>query len=112
MINLKDNIWIEGFGNNQVAFEAFEKMTELANGTIYAGETYNLPEELAMECTRDIILSTGVFYINYRKMAALKDHIENRSVWHNQIVWEPMCKTAKESILTACDKPYCIIFKK
>ena len=112
MVNLKGDIWIEGF-DAECLLGSFEYgLFSLMIKKIYAGRTEDIPEEFSRNIVRDIVLSTGVFYINYRKMAALKDHIENRRVWHNQIVWEPMCKTAKESILTACNKPYCIIFKK
>jgi hypothetical protein len=109
MVNLKDNIWIEGFDNNQVAFTAFEKMTQLANGTIYAGETRSIPEELAGEYVQQnglvkgtqlddgIIVGEDVFfgYKNYKEGFGILEY-----------------RTAKESIQSACDKEYCIIIKK
>lgn len=113
MVNLKDNIWIEGFGGSeQVSYNAFIRMAELAEALVWHGKTSDIPEEVAKECVRDIVLSTGVFYINYRKMEALKLQAGVRRFYHNEIVWEPMLKTAKESIQSACNQEYCIIFKK
>ena len=99
MTNTKDNIWIEGFDNNQTAFAAFEELAGLPNETIYAGKTSDIPEEIAKECVE--VTATGLFK-NY--------------IWSDEKVqdygMQPISTTAKESIQSACNREYCIIFKK
>lgn len=83
-VNLKDNIWIQGF-------DSFITLSfALAAGVkpIYAGKTSEIPEELAKEC----VLPPVNGYRNYKNL------------WIN-------VNTAKESIQSACPEEYCIIYK-
>lgn len=118
MINTKDDICIIGFDDRQAAFSEFERLTQLANGTIYAGKTLDIPEEVAKECVKEMSLSTGIFYVNYIKIEALKRIEEKRDASHNILITQPMLNTAKESIQSAVAKEdgsfydYIIIFKK
>lgn len=47
MINIRDDVWIKGFDDNQTAFTAFEELVKHPNGTIYAGKTIDIPNEIA-----------------------------------------------------------------
>ena len=116
MKNLKDNIWIDGFDSFRAHEEAivyFLRISENDNPEIvYSGKTSDIPEDIAKECVKEISLSTGIFYVNYIKMNALKIIEEKRGASHNILVTQPMLKSAKESIQSVCNQEYCIIFKK
>ena len=116
MVNLKDDIWIKGFDTIEAKNDELRYLCHVSENMlselIYAGKTSDISEEIAKECVKEIVLTTGIFYINYRKIAALKLPSEMRPRHHNQVVWSPMCKTSEESIQSACNQEYCIIFKK
>jgi hypothetical protein len=118
MINLKNNIWIEGFDTEIELFRFWHRNVHIFNGDdkdlqeIYFGKTSDIPEDIANDVVTYIMLSTGIFYLNYRKMVELRKPIRQRNRSHNEIIWEPMCKTAIESIQSACNQEYCIIFTK
>ena len=83
-VNLKNNIWIEGFGS----FITLSFALAAGVKPIYAGKTSEIPEELAKEC----VLPPVNGYRNYKNL------------WIN-------VNTAKESIQSACPEEYCIIYK-
>ena len=116
MINTKDNIWIEGFDTIEAKNDELRYLCHVSENMlselIYAGKTSDISEEIAKECVKEISLSTGIFYVNYIKMNALKIIEEKRGASHNILVTQPMLKSAKESIQSACNQEYCIIFKK
>lgn len=86
--NLKDNIWIEGFddaGKVRKTF-AYQNLVPI----IFVGKTSEIPEEIAREC-----VGRGyIMLVNY-----YKSH-------DGKTVCSP-----NEFILSACDKPYCVIYK-
>jgi hypothetical protein len=91
-INLKDNIWIEGFDSElNLKYNRRRRI-------VYSGKTSEIPEELAKECVQILAkTSLGNFYRNYQYDKP-------------QPVAFTKC-TAKESIQSACGKKYCIIYK-
>ena len=89
MKNLKDNIWIEGFCN----IEKYDEMIVSLSAILYHGKTSDVPEEIAKECVDwHEFDSDHKLYYNY-----------DGTNWKY---------TAKESIKSACNQEYCIIFKK
>ena len=101
MVNLKDNVWIEGFDMHEVGHFMVTKdrnfIGDIAKKIIYSGKTSDIPEEMAKECVSfHFSNECKIYYNNYSK-------IENIISWQN---------TAKESIQSACNQEYCIIFKK
>ena len=90
--NLKDNIWIEGFDTES------DLKYHHRRRTIYAGRTSEIPEKLIEEC------------------AELLSPNHPISLWRNYKYDKPQPvsiarATAKQSIQSACDKPYCVIYK-
>ena len=97
MVNLKDNIWIEGFDMHEVGHFMVTKdrnfIGDIAKKIIYSGKTSEIPEEIAKECVSELwFLTEKVGYTNNL------DELEY--------------KRAKESIQSACNQEYCIILKK
>ena len=98
---LRPGIFIEGFDdvalwNRKLCYlgQVSEKDVEL----LYQGKTSEIPEELAKECVELLAeTSYGNFYRNYQY---------NKP----QPVSFTKC-TAKESIQSACNQEYCIIYK-
>ena len=91
--NLQDNIWIVGFDTeNQLADFLIIKGLHLTNpDRIYCGETSEISEGLAKECVHFAYINETI-YVDYSgKMRVIS--------------------SAKESILSACDKKYCVILK-
>ena len=99
MINLKDNIWIEGFDDR------FDCAIAGYNGNVllYEGKTSEIPKEIAKECVEQIgewfIGNTPIYqnYIDENNIPVMKRHVILNS---------------KQSIQSACEKEYCIIYKK
>ena len=105
-VNLKDNIWIEGFDTldwlNAHIFplEYFE--------ILYKGKTSEIPEELVEECVIQFCLCKGT---PLDDGSILQEDIyfgfKNYKPGFGVVDFE----TPKESIQSACDKEYCIIYK-
>lgn len=97
-VNLKDDIWIEGFDSIDLA-NYFLKGVNYTQSkdkyVVYVGKTSEIPEEVAKECVFEII-STSYPYRQYCL------EFKNRTA---------LFVNAKQSIQSACDKPYCIIYK-
>ena len=89
MVRLKDNIWIEGFCN----IEKYDEMIVSISAILYHGKTSDIPEEIAKEC---VGCFKNEYYLDYS----------------SEIKYLYEFKTAKESIQSACNQEYCIIFKK
>lgn len=97
--NLKENIWIQGF--NQKLFEIL--LTDimempLNRDVLYIGAISKIPEEIAKKYV--------YFYFPFDSdnSKLFKNYnLEDESL-HN-------FKTAKESIISACEEEYCIIYK-
>ena len=93
-VNLKDDIWLMEFDINE---EMLCKLTELnLHDVIYAGKLDNITEEIAKKCA-DCFRNNvdDEYYLDY---SCKQDFIFE-------------FKTAKQSIKSACDKKYCIIYK-
>lgn len=88
-VNLKDNIWIEGFDNFR---ECVFAQDAYFDRLVYSGKTSEIPEETAKEC---VDCFKQKWYLDY---GADIDYLFE-------------LETSKQSILSACDKPYCIIYK-
>lgn len=99
MVNLKDNIWIEGFNRHEAGHFMITKdrnfIGDIAKEIIYSGNTSDIPEEIAKECVLN--WRTDGLYHNYQSVSQYE---------------EILFRTAKESIQSACNQEYCIIFKK
>jgi len=95
--NLKDNIWIEGFDDR------YECACMAYNGfpLLYEGKTSEIPEELAKECVSKMISNNP----------PLDQEIKFRGKYYNYSSISNYCKTATESIQSACNKEFCIIYK-
>ena len=87
--NLKGDIWIEGFDVE------FDLKYNRKRRIIYTGITSEISEDIATQCCK--------YSCNWDGDVYFMDYGLNHET-HN-------FKTAKESILSACDKPYCIIYK-
>ena len=95
MVNLKDNVWIEGF-DREIDIAYYELAEAIGSGMkdfIYRGKTSDIPEEIAKEC---VGCFKNEYYLDYS----------------SDIKYLYEFKTAKESIQSACNQEYCIIFKK
>lgn len=96
-LNLKDNIWIEGFTREELFNLSKEDWRDIVDDVsvdkmLYSGKTSDIPEELAKECIESIL--NDVFANTYK----------NYNGKHRK-------DSPKESIQSACDKEYCIIYK-
>lgn len=89
-VNLKDNIWIEGFNNilSVHDYETWYNEDELYN-VLFSGKTSEISEEVAKECV--YIRPYVNTYLRYDKSGHLF--------------------SAKESIKSACPEEYCIVYK-
>ncbi len=111
MKNLKDNIWIEGFDSfiaHEEAIVYFLRISENDNPEIvYSGKTSDIPEEIAKECVLKMMCvnAEDLVHAMYRRYHA--GNMEVQSLTHQY-----SCVSAKESIQSACNQEYCIIFKK
>lgn len=97
---LKDNIYIEDFENkSELGFKqfclAFNNYFNL-NNIIYSGKINEITEDIAKSCVDIFSETEPILYVNYK----------------NDYYIEKQFETAKESILSFCDKEYCIIYKK
>ena len=101
MINTKDDIWIEGFDTIEAKNDELRYLCNVSENMlselIYAGKTSDISEEIAKECVK-CIDSLGEGYGGYFD--------------YNSKDWMYHLNTAKESIQSACNQEYCIIFKK
>lgn len=105
--NLKDNIYIEGFDSLESGYIIQDIIAKKCEEFIYAGKTSEIPEELAEEY---------VVYDDYSDEYAYKGCFRNYKNFNSDgdiINYEVQVgfETAKESIQSACDKEYCIIYK-
>lgn len=96
-IELKQGIFIEGFDDikdwqdRNIINAVFKDVKE-----IYSGKTSEIPEEIASQCCKYHTIYEG--NIHYKE--------------YGNITWStyPYIE-AKESIQSACNKEYCIIYK-
>ncbi len=103
-INLKDNIWIEGFAIGEKS-KLYDKILELGGrcSVIYDGKTSEIPEEIARECVN--IEYFGEYWQGMWQYSGYRNFNINSS--HDYV------HTARESIQSACNNElYCIIWKE
>lgn len=94
-VNLKSNIWIEGFDTSDECFLPVAKFyPDKLDNVLYEGKTSEIPEELAKECV----------YGKVYTFSGVKDYPDfvDSSNRFNQ---------AKKSIQSACKEEYCVIYK-
>lgn len=107
-VNLKDNIWIEGFDDMKSQLFKFNYLMNdidishsLGNCSSYSSIQCFKTSEISEELAKTICYKKQ-FYLNYALFNDLKEND-----WR-----EPyMFTSAKESIQSACSKEYCIIYK-
>lgn len=108
---LKEGIFIEGFGiyrdwGTRMDVVDFD---ELRYELLYAGETSNIPEEVAKDCVIQNGLAKGTVLDDGKTLDkditfGYKQYREGFGVYEYE--------TAKQSIQSACDKQFCIIYKE
>ena len=88
---------IEGFDTLIECYDTCNKGNQ--NRILYAGATVSIPEIVASKCAKSLveINNKPAFYQNYKYSLP-------------QPVSFTKC-TATESIVSACDKSYCVIYK-
>lgn len=97
-VELKENIWIEGSHSPKYIYGLEVWLNNHGSEIIYKGKTSEISEELAKEYVELLAkTSYGNFYRNYQY---------NKP----QPVSFTKC-TAKESIQSACQSEFCIIYK-
>ena len=102
-LNLKDNIWIEGFTREELFDLSKEDWRNIVDDVsvdkmLYSGKTSEIPEEIAKMVLDWMFWDEKIeqrMYKNYNKPF---------------IVTYPFVNY-KESIQSACNKEYCIIYK-
>lgn len=99
-VNLKDNIWIEGFDKlSEMQIRLLTLPDSQFKAVIYDNKTSEIPEELAKECVNYLQGNHSVLCGYYE--SGYEDFSQN----------EFRYKTAKESIQSACPEEFCIIYK-
>lgn len=100
-INLKGDFWIRGFDTNEEVYNFKDSICFLGEPVpyIYIGKTSEISEEMAKRCVE---IHPNIGFKNYN----VPSHIKIKDWTSN---WDKF--TAKESIQSACDKEYCIIYK-
>lgn len=101
-VNLKDNIWIQGFDTSDECFTPVAQFyPDKLDNVLYEGKTSEIPEELVKKCVEK---NNSLGYKNYTKEQQFKEiPIRNLIVDYSL---PPI-----ESIQSACNKEYCVIYK-
>ena len=114
MVNLKDNIWIEGFGTKRKMVIKLSKGAYIGTPIVYFGKTSDISEEIAKKVLLLHPYSTCQCkcYFEYDNPELDLDNESyqcknNPNKSRNDYLWD-----WKESIQSACNQEYCIIFKK
>ena len=116
MVNLKDNVWIEGF-DKEIDIAYYELAEAIGSGLkdfIYKGKTSDITEEIAKEVLLSHPYSSAQCecYFEYDNPELDLDNTscqcrDNPNKSRSDYLWD-----WKESIQSACNQEYCIIFKK
>jgi hypothetical protein len=102
-VNLKNNIWIEGFDTSDECFTPVAQFhPNKLDNVLYEGKTSEIPEDISDNCVKSI---NGYGFRNY----IMPDYNGGSSPFEIYIPYS--CKTTKESIQSACDKEFCVIYK-
>lgn len=94
MVNLKENIFIEGF-EKLMYLNCTNDMGIKMDNVIYKGKTSEIPEETASKCVESYFYQWPFYSSAYK-------NYDGGKPWDSPIM----------SIYSACPEPYCIIFKK
>lgn len=100
-VNLKDNIWIEGFERKSLIYDRILQLGGEQN-ILYKGKTSEIPEDISDNCVKSI---NGYGFRNY----IMSDYNGGSSPFEVYIPYS--CKTAKDSIQSACKEEFCVIIK-
>lgn len=97
--NLKENIWIEGFEDESRGYVLRDFRIMQGVKIVYFGKTSEIPEELAKQYVESLGIwdELSVCFRDYS--GTLEKNVEE------------YCMTAKESIQSACQSEFCIIYK-
>lgn len=106
--NLKDNIWIEGFNSNAKRYDFLLSIGGRKN-VIWDGRISKIPEEIAKKCVIEFGLCKGEILDDG---TVLDEDVSFGFKNYEKGFGELDFKTAKESIQSACDNEYCIIYIK
>ena len=114
MVNLKDNIWVEAFATKMKMVLKLSKGGYINTPIIYFGKTSAIPEEIAKEVLLLHPYSSAQCecYFEYDNPELDLDNTscqcrDNPNKSRSDYLWD-----WKESIQSACNQEYCIIFKK
>lgn len=103
--NLREDIYIEGFDELVQLNTICDVYFEDVNAILYRGKTSEVPEELARQLVEFKRNIAGSALIVPRELLLFKTYAYARS--NCQFVF----RTAVRSILSACPKNYCVIYK-
>lgn len=108
---LKDNIWIKGLDSIPI-LKDIKDSDMLYNGVlhiIYSGKTSKIPEEMLQQVVHSSICVNSVD--NLVRYADYSSNTVNLKVRGKLTKVNKSFATAKESIQSACNKEFCIIYK-
>lgn len=104
MINLKDNIWIEGYDDPKSC--NFATLQHNPENIIFFGLARNVKANRVEGCSeRKTITVDGIPTETYRNYKVGSSMFERMATWSSIF-------SVQGSILSACGQKYCIIFKK
>ena len=105
-INLKENIWIEGFNTSEELYKFKDSICFVGEKEpyIYLGKLLEIPEELA----KSIVETIPHIYGGIR----ITDNCGNDVLFKNYKINEFVKRSGIRSIKSACIDKYCIIYKK
>ena len=105
-VNLKENIWIEGFTNEELCeftSKSWKDFRFSLDEVLYSGKTSEIPEKLA----REYVKTTPNLY---EGMIVLDNH-GNNVLFYNYKINDYVKRSGVRSIKSACSEEYCIIYK-
>lgn len=98
-VNLKDNIWIEEFCEEEIKNATLDTWCK-EDDLIWHGKTSKIPEEILEKCVCKIVSNNPP-----------DKEIKFRGKYVNYSDYTKYCDSLKESIQSACKQIYCIIYK-
>ena len=113
-LNLKDNIWIEGFTRKELFNLSKEDWRDIVDDVsvdkmLYSGKTSEIPEEILQQ-----VVNSSVCINTVDNLVRYADYSSNTIILKSRGKLTKVSKSfssAKESIQSACNKEYCMIYK-